>query len=160
MELPSPIANSSIQLWLDFNGTIPTIIPPCQQRANDYGFMNSPNVTFQNCTNICNNGFALFDPVLPNNLPVCGLWASIVGSEESFGPYIDNEDLAPFISLSLDHKNVTYVRYVQDIIYKFMAVMVATAAFGTSRDTPVVPMTCSRDLLFAKNSSVSRYAAP
>ena len=101
----TPITNSSIQPWLDFNGTLRTSVPACQQKANDYGLINSPNITAQNCTEICTDLDPLKDPLLPNNR------ASSVASN---GFSMENKDLAPFISLGLDHKNVTYANQVQD----------------------------------------------
>lgn len=154
------ITNSSIQLWLDFNGTLPTTIPPCQLRDSEDG--NSPNVSIQSCTDICTHISALIDPLLPNNLLTCGLWASLVGSEKSRTPDMDNKDLVPFISLGLDYKDVTYANRVQDTVWMTLHLMFTGLAAGTSTSTMTtgaVHINCSSLILFAKNSSVSRYAA-
>ena len=159
MDLWSPIANSSIQLWLDFSGTLPAVIPPCQQRDIDYELMNNPNVTFQNCTDICNNISALIDPLLLNNLLVCGLWASSVGFEKFVGPNID-EDPVLSMSIGLDGKNLSYVDDVQRSISGVFQWMYVFATAGTSDIDFTIPESCTVDKLFPKRFLVSRYAAP
>lgn len=153
-----PITNSSIQLWLDFNGTIPTVIPSCQQRANDYGHLSSPNVTLQNCTDICITESALIDPLLPNNLHVCGLWASIVHHNVSLNPYSDN--LVSFTSLGLDHDNQSYVDDVQMSIANAFVAIYFAVGMGTSSISTTTPEDCANKVLFGTVTHISRYAAP
>ena len=160
MASSSPIANSSIQLWLDFNGTLPAVIPPCQQRENDYGFMNSSNITFQNCTEICNEEHALTDPLLSNNLLTCGLWALFVEFEKSVGPYSYSEDPVPFMALGLDHQNTSYADSVQRNIGSVLGDMCLVAKAGTSSITSAIPRPCTKDRLFAQDYWVLRYVAP
>ena len=116
--------------------------------------MNSPNVTFQNCTDICNDEDALIDPLLPNNLLTCGLWASLMIFEQSV------EDPVPFMSLGLDHENLRYVDDVRRIIGDVFGVMSLIAKAGTSSITFTVPEPCTMERIFANSLSASRYAAP
>lgn len=154
------IANSSLQPWLDFNGTLPAHIPPCQQRANNNGLTNSTNVTVQSCKNICNNATTLLDPLSPNNLLTCGLWASLVWSEVSPRPDMENKDLVPFITLGLDYKDVTYAKDVQNEIGGLFSAISIIVKAGTSGIDGKIPGECTSFTIFEENSSVSRYATP
>ena len=162
MASSGPFANSSIQLWLDFNGTLPAVIPPCQPWDNANGLTNSPNVTFQNCTGICNFYSELIDPLRPNNLALCGLWASAVAFEKSVRPSTYNEDLALFMSLGLDHQDISFMDFVQLTIGSVLGDMYSVAKAGTSSLTFTVPGPCTTDRLFPKDTviRVYRYAAP
>lgn len=61
-------ANLSINPWLDFGRVNLTLLPiqPC--------FMSG---TITNCTDVCSNSTALFDPSYPSNLNTCGMWATL-----------------------------------------------------------------------------------
>lgn len=69
------LTNSSIRLWLDFNGTLPSNLPSCQS-FSQYGTIETVDVP---CRDVCtyNGSFA----ESTQNIITCGLWATV------FNPY-------------------------------------------------------------------------
>lgn len=78
-------SSSSIQPWLEFNGTLPAMTP-CEVAVFP---SNSTGPVWQetSCANVCNDTFSLFfTPHRSNqNLAQCGIWLSLMADHTFFG---------------------------------------------------------------------------
>lgn len=87
-------SRSSIQEWLDFNGTLPTAISACQNVTYNLGAESlATNLSIIPCADVCTYSWLLLEGThAPENLVTCGLWATIINpylslSAWSMSPY-------------------------------------------------------------------------
>ena len=98
------ITDSSIQAWLDFNGTLAQSPAPCP--TTDHLSISNLSEA-NNCLHICNETYALWASSI--SLVTCGIWASLVATgtllahtktDHLSGEEVKREAEARFLSVS------------------------------------------------------------
>ncbi len=149
---------SSIQAWLDFNGTLPTITP-C--RDLEMGHREFPRVIEANCTTVCNHTLSLYSPLV-NNLVTCGLWTTLISAYTTIGPenclVSNNNDksthlLEQFQELGFNGDVHEQALAVADSISWRLQLLHYDAKFLTSSNDGTTPVACTRNILFPLGSN-------
>lgn len=151
------LTNSSIRLWLDFNGTLPSNLPPCQNLF-PYGTLKAVDVP---CRDVCtyNGSF----PESTQNIVTCGLWATV------FSPYFvklkqwgmtstplklpaDPPALPPgstelFQSVGLGHMDFAQYDATTDYIAAYIGSYYSSYKYISSVDANYIKASCAKDAL-------------
>ena len=149
---------SSIQPWLDFNGTLPTI-NPCKYVK--MGYRKAPRVVEADCTTVCNHTLSLYSPLV-DNLVTCGLWTTLISAYTTIGPenYLvpnSNEQsillLERFRGLGFNGAIHEHALAVADSISLRLQLLHFDAKFLTSSNDGMTPVACTRSKLFPLGSN-------
>ena len=149
---------SSIQAWLDFNGTLPTITR-CQDVEMSHG--ESPRVIEANCTTLCNHTLSLYSPPV-DNLVTCGLWTTLIGAYTTIGPenyLVPNGNaqsthlLEQFQELGFNGDVNEQALAVADSISSRLQLLYSNAKLLTSSNDGTTPLACTRSTLFPLGSN-------
>lgn len=163
------ITNSSLQSWLEFNGTLPNNLPPCfHGRPNAYYLIYQPeppeSATQVDCLRVCNQTGSLNHP-LQSSLLTCGLWATAISSlqyksdnESEIGGYASmvtawdapgiNQTMETFHQLGFSKEiDPAYLVSVTELIGELLSDLLWStySKVINKRDSPGV---CTKHLLF------------
>ena len=76
----SQITNSTIQPWLDFNGTVPAGFPRCKPDLRSYEYLDGRNMSLEKgqdqCLYACNSSY--WSSLDPDTISTCGMWVSLM----------------------------------------------------------------------------------
>ena len=148
------ISDSSIQPWLDFQGdNLPANIPSCQTRQTD------GRVILDGCLTVCNQSVELLNSDKPNNLPTCGLYATLTMldaytlARNPIGSYDDSHDqyvalLGRFSNLGLKANDVAYALAARNAVSATMTVLQKITNIQTFRGDSLLEGACSEQALF------------
>ena len=149
---------SSIQPWLDFNGTLPTI-GPCKDVIMDH--REPPRVIEANCTTVCNHTLSLYSPLV-DNLVTCGLWITLIGAYTTISPdncLVPNNNnqstrlLGQFRHLGFNGDVHKHALAVADSISWRLQRLHFDAKILTSSNDGMTPVACTRSELFPLGSN-------
>ena len=149
---------SSIQAWLDFNGTLPTI-SSCHHV--EMGHHEVPRVKEANCTTACNQSLSLYSPPY-DNLVTCGLWTTLISAYTTIGPgnyLVPNSNnqsthlLKQFQELGFNDDVHEQALAVADSISSLLQLLYFDAKFLTSSNDGTTPSACTRSTLFPLGSN-------
>lgn len=149
---------SSVQAWLDFNGTLPTITS-CHDVQ--MGHREFPRVIEANCTTVCNQTLSLYSPPY-DNLVTCGLWTTLISAYTTIGPgnYLvpncNNQSthlLKQFQELGFNDDVHEQALAVADSISSRLQLLYFDAKFLTSSNDGSTPLACTRSILFPLGSN-------
>ena len=150
---------SSIQAWLDFNGTLPTITG-CQDVEMSH---REFRVVEANCTTLCNHTLSLYSPPV-ENLVTCGLWTTLISAYTTIGPenyLVPNGNsqsthlLEQFKELGFHGDVNERALAVADSISSRLQLLYFDAKFLTSSNDGTTPLACTRSILFPLGSNSS-----
>lgn len=148
---------SSIQAWLDFNGTLPTITP-CQDVQIGHREFTRLKA---NCTTVCNHTLSLYSPPV-DNLVTCGLWTTLVSAYTTIGPenyLVPNGNaqsthlLEQFKELGFNGDVNEQALAVADSISSRLQLLYFDTKFLTSSNDGTTPLACTRSTLFPLGSN-------
>lgn len=149
---------SSIQPWLDFNGTLPTI-GPC--KYVETGHREASRVIDANCTTVCNHTLSLYSPLV-DNLVTCGLWATLISAYTIIRPensLVPNSNelsihlLEQFGRLGFNGAVHEHALAVADSISWRLQRLHFDAKSSTSSNDGMTPVACTRSELFPLGSN-------
>ena len=149
---------SSIQAWLDFNGTLPAI-KRCQEV--EMGHREFSRVIEANCTTVCNHTLSLYSPAV-DNLVTCGLWTTLISAYTTVGPgnyLVPNSNdqsthlLERFQDLGFNGDVHEQALAVADSISSRLQLLYFDAKFLTSSSDGTTPSACTRSCLFPLGSN-------
>ena len=139
------ISNSSIQIWLDFNGDLPATIPTCQTIA--LTTENNPIVVSASCIDVCNDTELICDSRLTDSLAVCGLWSSLTTLQ--FANISQHRSsLEAFVPLGLDYSDAAYTNTARNSVALCLSSVYTDVVAGTYLGQGFLPTACTEQELF------------
>lgn len=152
------LTNSSVQAWLNFDGTLPAALPVCQTVTHPDITTSRPDLTTTNCSIVCPNSTALFNPYTPQNLVTCGLWATVVNPYFSSIEYRDTSfqaevpnvsaSLKPFQSVGLGASSPQQYTATVEAISLCLSAFDSYSRIGIMGDDEITISNCTRWSLF------------
>ena len=148
---------SSVQAWLDFNGTLPTI-SNCHDV--EMGRHEVPRVKEAGCTTVCNRSLALYSPPY-DNLVTRELWTTLISAYTTIGPekyLVPNSNnqsthlFRRFQELGFNDDVHEQALAVADSISSLLQLLYFDAKFLTSSNDGTTPSACTRSMLFPLGS--------
>ena len=151
---------SSIQSWLNFNGTLPPI-QPCNYVDLENGLNYSTS-----CSNVCNDSMSLFAPTNGDTLVTCGLWTTLVSSLNSTSDELGIHLLPPsdtkslnrlkaFNAVGLDLDMIPYTQSYADTISDCLVEIYSDVKELSYADDGTMPVNCSENDIFPFGTNLS-----
>ena len=158
------ISNSSIQRWLDFNGSSPTTVQPCQIAPTGTTDDPDPTLGLQeiSCAQVCTNESLLFQQGT-YNLETCGLWAMIAAAPNAADKdaLIDyNLSLSSFDAVGLNSSAVGSISNITEIVASCFAALYLARSSNTFAADGTVALACTEDNLFPLNNNPGHEVDP